>query len=69
MWGSVRRLEPYGALIGIEDTRISGLLHISRVSRAHVDDIFVSALPTRTCCISQTLYMPAPCPPALAWFP
>ena len=43
VWGFVRRIEPYGALIGLDNTRISGLLHISLVSRAHVEDIHVSA--------------------------
>ena len=43
VWGHVRRIEPYGALIGLDNTRISGLLHISLVSRAHVEDIYVSA--------------------------
>ena len=43
VWGFVRRIESYGALIGLDNTRISGLLHISLVSRAHVEDIYVSA--------------------------
>ena len=41
--GHIRRIEPYGALVAIDDTRISGLLHISRISRAHVENVFVSA--------------------------
>ena len=40
--GHIRRIEPYGALVAIDDTRISGLLHISRISRAHVENVFVS---------------------------
>ena len=43
MSGHIRRIEPYGALVAIDDTRISGLLHISRISRAHVENVFVSA--------------------------
>ncbi|CAK0783953.1 hypothetical protein CVIRNUC_007156 [Coccomyxa viridis] len=38
--GHIRRIEPYGALVAIDDTRISGLLHISRISRAHVENVF-----------------------------
>ena len=41
--GHIRRIEPYGALVAIDDTRISGLLHISRISRAHVENVYVSA--------------------------
>ena len=40
--GHIRRIEPYGTLVAIDDTRISGLLHISRISRAHVENVFVS---------------------------
>ena len=42
MWCFVRRVEAYGALLGIENTRISGLLHISAISRAHVESPWVS---------------------------
>ena len=45
MSGSVRRIEAYGVLIGIDDTRISALLHISATSRAHIENMFVSGLP------------------------
>ncbi|KAL3141011.1 hypothetical protein ABBQ32_005525 [Trebouxia sp. C0010 RCD-2024] len=43
MWGEVRRIEEFGAFVGLEGTRISGLLHISNISRARVesvDDVF-----------------------------
>ena len=43
VWCFVRRVESYGVLLGIEDTRISGLLHISAISRAHVENPWVSA--------------------------
>ena len=39
--GTVRRIEPFGAFIGINNTRISGLLHISNVSRQHIDTVEV----------------------------
>ena len=42
MWCFVRRVESYGVLLGIENTRISGLLHISAISRAHVESPWVS---------------------------
>jgi predicted RNA-binding protein with RPS1 domain len=40
--GKVRRVESFGAFVGIEGTRTSGLLHISNVSRQHVQDLTVS---------------------------
>lgn len=41
MWGEVRRIEEFGAFIGLEGTRISGLLHISNISRARVESVQV----------------------------
>ena len=35
--GTVRRVEPFGVFVGIDGTRTSGLLHISNVSRQHID--------------------------------
>lgn len=40
--GTVRRIEPFGVFVGINNTRISGLLHISNVSRQHIDSVHVS---------------------------
>ena len=40
--GTVRRIEPFGVFIGISGTRVSGLLHISNISRCHVGDPTVS---------------------------
>jgi hypothetical protein len=37
--GTVRRIEPFGVFVGINNTRISGLLHISNVSRRHIDTV------------------------------
>lgn len=47
MWGEVRRIEEFGAFVGLEGTRISGLLHISNISRARVESVQVvpSSLP------------------------
>lgn len=42
MWGEVRRIEEFGAFIGLEGTRISGLLHISNISRSRVETVDVS---------------------------
>ena len=53
--GHIRRIEPYGALVAIDDTRISGLLHISRISRAHVENVFVSATCYLQPCIHKQL--------------
>ncbi|EIE19972.1 S1-domain-containing protein [Coccomyxa subellipsoidea C-169] len=39
VWGTVRRVEPYGVFVGLEDTRFSGLLHISSISRAHIESV------------------------------
>lgn len=41
VWGTVRRVEPYGVFVGIEGTRFSGLLHISSISQAHVESVEV----------------------------
>ena len=38
MWGHVRRVEPFGLFIGLDKLRMSALLHISNMSRAHVAD-------------------------------
>lgn len=35
--GTVRRVEPFGVFVGLDGTRTSGLLHISNVSRQHID--------------------------------
>ena len=35
--GVVRRIEPFGVFVGISGTRVSGLLHISNISRVRVD--------------------------------
>lgn len=40
--GRVRRIEDYGVFVGIDGTRMSGLLHISNISRVHVEDPRVS---------------------------
>ncbi|EFN51854.1 hypothetical protein CHLNCDRAFT_139746 [Chlorella variabilis] len=37
--GSVRRIEPFGVFVGINNTRVSGLLHISNVSRQHIETV------------------------------
>jgi transcriptional accessory protein Tex/SPT6 len=42
--GTVRRIEPFGVFVGINNTRISGLLHISNVSRRHIDTVDVSEM-------------------------
>ena len=44
MWGTVRRVESYGAFVGIDGTRLSGLLHISCISRSHIDNVEVLPL-------------------------
>ncbi len=38
VWGSVRRIESFGLFLGLDNLRVSGLLHISNMSRAHVED-------------------------------
>ena len=53
--GHIRRMEPYGALVAIDDTRISGLLHISRISRAHVENVYVSAASYSQLCTHKQL--------------
>jgi transcriptional accessory protein Tex/SPT6 len=42
--GVVRRIEPFGVFVGIKGTRISGLLHVSNISRLHVDNPGVRSL-------------------------
>ena len=44
MWGEVRRIEEFGCFVGLDGTRISGLLHISNISRARVESVSVSAV-------------------------
>lgn len=39
--GTVRRIEPFGVFVGIDNTRVSGLLHISNVSRQHIESVQV----------------------------
>ena len=52
--GHIRRIEPYGTLVAIDNTRISGLLHISRISRAHIENVYVSAAShPQTCACEQ----------------
>ena len=34
----MRRIEPFGVFVGIKGTRVSGLLHVSNISRLHVDN-------------------------------
>ena len=41
MWGEVRRIEEFGAFVGLDGTRISGLLHISNISRARIESVQV----------------------------
>ncbi len=36
MWGTVRRIESFGVFVGIDGTKLSGLLHISNTSRQRV---------------------------------
>jgi hypothetical protein len=45
VWGTVRRVEPYGVFVGLDGTRFSGLLHISCISRAHVEATEVRSRP------------------------
>lgn len=35
--GVVRRVEHFGVFVGISGTRVSGLLHVSNISRSHID--------------------------------
>ena len=44
MWGEVRRVEEFGAFVGLEGTRISGLLHVSNISRSRVESVSVSMI-------------------------
>ena len=39
VWGTVRKVEAYGAFIGIDDTRESALLHVSNISRTRVPEV------------------------------
>ena len=41
MHGHVRRLESFGAFIGIDNTSVSALLHISNISSIHINQIEV----------------------------
>jgi polyribonucleotide nucleotidyltransferase len=41
--GTVRRIEPFGVFMGISNTRVSGLLQISNVSRQHIESVQVGA--------------------------
>ena len=43
VWGTVRRVESYGVFVGIDGTRLSGLLHISCISRSHIESVEVGA--------------------------
>lgn len=45
VWGTIRRVEPYGVFVGIENTRFSGLLHISSISQAHIESVEVCTPP------------------------
>ena len=45
VWGTVRRVEPYGVFLGLEHTRFSGLLHISSISQAHIESVEVRLAP------------------------
>ncbi|KAK9843671.1 hypothetical protein WJX81_001927 [Elliptochloris bilobata] len=38
VWGTVRRIEPFGLFLGLDKLKMSALLHISNMSRAHVAD-------------------------------
>ncbi len=38
VWGSVRRIENFGLFLGLDNLKMSALLHISNMSRAHVQD-------------------------------
>ena len=49
--GHVRRLESFGAFIGIDGTSVSALLHISNISSVHVNQIEVGALKTGSYCL------------------
>ena len=42
VWGTVRRVESYGVFVGIDGTRLSGLLHISCISRSHIESVEVA---------------------------
>ena len=48
VWGTVRRVQDFGAFIGFDDTRASGLVHISNISRQHVGYTDVST--ASECC-------------------
>lgn len=39
--GVVRRVEEYGTFVGLSGTKVSGLLHVSNISRARVDSVQV----------------------------
>lgn len=58
MWGEVRRIEEFGAFVGLEGTRISGLLHISNISRARVESVHVRPSSTPEIYSSNCIYIP-----------
>lgn len=39
VWGTVRRMQEWGVFVGIDNTQMSCLLHISNISQATVNDI------------------------------
>lgn len=39
--GFVRRVDPFGVFIGIRGTRISGLLHVSNITRSSAEGVQV----------------------------
>ena len=49
MWGEVRRIEEFGAFVGLDGPRISGLLHISNISRSRVETVDVSSPRHHSC--------------------
>lgn len=62
--GTVRRIEPFGVFVGINNTRISGLLHISNVSRQHIDTVQASHTSVHSTCRASLVFgtarLPAP---------
>ena len=73
--GTVRRIEPFGVFVGINNTRVSGLLHISNLSRQHVDSVQVGgnwvggALVLEAARQGGSGGMPAACPSAVLALP
>lgn len=39
--GIVRRVEEYGTFVGLNGTKVSGLLHVSNISRSRVESVEV----------------------------